>query len=313
MAVILVTGATGRHGGSGAHVARRLRELGHQVRLLVRKDDERSAALRDAGYEVCIGDLRDRSSLLPAMEGVDQASFCFPVDAGIVEAAACFGSALRTMAPAARVVVMSMRMAQAASPSHLGRAAWLAEEVLINTGLQLRILRFAALFHENLPLLHGTSIRREGLMRNCFGDASIPWIAAEDAAELMVATLLSQDWPAEEAISYPPGAERLSHAEIAALLSEQLGRRVAYQAISPQQWQQELLDLAEDEQAVVNADMARHISAIGAAMAAMATPAGSGAAQTSAVPPALDLAGLIGRQPLGLRDFIRREAGRLMV
>jgi uncharacterized protein YbjT (DUF2867 family) len=35
-APILVTGATGRHGSTGAHVARRLREEGRPVRILAR-------------------------------------------------------------------------------------------------------------------------------------------------------------------------------------------------------------------------------------------------------------------------------------
>jgi nucleoside-diphosphate-sugar epimerase len=79
---ILVTGATGRHGGTGAYVARRLREEGHSVRVLARTRDERSAALEAAGFEVHFGDLRERNSLLTAMEGIDQATFCFPVAPG---------------------------------------------------------------------------------------------------------------------------------------------------------------------------------------------------------------------------------------
>ena len=112
MSLILVTGATGRHGGTGAYVARRLRQEGHQVRVLVRTQDERSAALEADGFDIQVGDLRDRSTLLPAMEGVEQATFCFPVDSGIVEAAASFISALRKVSPNARVVVMSMMAVQ---------------------------------------------------------------------------------------------------------------------------------------------------------------------------------------------------------
>src|SRR5579871_5153088 len=105
MSAFLVTGATGRHGGTGAYVARRLKAEGHPVRVLVRRDDERSRKLAEEGFDVRWGDLRDRSSLPAALEGVTHASFCFPVDAGIVDAAASFASALKDVSPRARVVV----------------------------------------------------------------------------------------------------------------------------------------------------------------------------------------------------------------
>src|SRR5947207_2627589 len=66
---ILITGATGRHGGTGAHLARRLREAGRSVRALVRRLDERIAPLQALGAEIVVGDLHDRASLVPALDG----------------------------------------------------------------------------------------------------------------------------------------------------------------------------------------------------------------------------------------------------
>ena len=218
MSLILVTGATGRHGGTGAYVARRLRQEGHQVRVLVRTHDERSAALEADGFDVRLGDLRDRSTLLPAMEGVEQATFCFPVDSGIVEAAASFISALRKVSPDARVAVMSMMAAQESSPSQLGRAAWLAEEMMALGGTKVCVLRVAALFYENLLILHRDSIQAQGVIRNCFGEAKMPWISGEDAAELMVAALLHPERFGEQSVCYPRGEVFLSHKQIADVL-----------------------------------------------------------------------------------------------
>ena len=65
---ILVTGATGNQGGA---VARKLLEDGFQVRALTRKtmsDSARKLAL--LGAEVVYGDLDDRSSLDPVLEGI---------------------------------------------------------------------------------------------------------------------------------------------------------------------------------------------------------------------------------------------------
>src|SRR5258706_15380727 len=74
--------------------------------------------------------------------------------------------------------------------SHFGRAHWLAEEVLRWAGLDLISLRIASLFYENVPTLHGRSIRDEGTIRNCFGDVRLSWISGEDAAGIGLAALL---------------------------------------------------------------------------------------------------------------------------
>jgi uncharacterized protein YbjT (DUF2867 family) len=65
---ILVTGATGRQGGA---TARRLLELGHPVRALVRDPAAPAAvALAAAGARLVLGDMDDPASLAPALDGV---------------------------------------------------------------------------------------------------------------------------------------------------------------------------------------------------------------------------------------------------
>lgn len=63
----LVTGATGFTGG---HLARRLRDRGDQVRVLVRRP-EQAEAWRAEGIEAAVADLADAASLGPACEGVE--------------------------------------------------------------------------------------------------------------------------------------------------------------------------------------------------------------------------------------------------
>jgi uncharacterized protein YbjT (DUF2867 family) len=271
------------------------------VRVLVRSRDERSEALARQEFDVHVGDLRSRSSLLPALEGVSQAAFCFPVDAGIVDAAASFSSAIREVDRSVRTVVMSMIPAQPNSPSHLGRAQWLAEEVMAWAGLDLCILRIAAFFYENLAVLHGASIREHGVIRNCFGEARSPWIAGEDAAELVVAALLHPERFAGGKVQYPPGSALHTHSELADMLSTELSTPVRYESISLTEWRKELDELARRREALVNADMAKHISTLAHALSRRG-------AQKAPDAPALER--LLGRQPISFRDFIRGHAGQ---
>ena len=130
---------------------------------------------------------------------------------------------------------MSMGPAHPLHPSDLGRAQWLAEEVMTWGGLDVLILRVGATFHQNLIALHGDSIRRENLLRNSFGDGQVGWINGSDAGELAVAALLRPatfDGP----VCYPTGSELLNHHEIAEILTQELGRPITFEPISPDQW-----------------------------------------------------------------------------
>lgn len=92
---ILVTGATGNQGGTGRAVSKVLLERGLPVRALVHTLDDRAEVLRDLGAEIAVGDFGNYRSLLSALEGVESAYFCYPVAAGVAEAAGFFAGAGR--------------------------------------------------------------------------------------------------------------------------------------------------------------------------------------------------------------------------
>lgn len=162
-APVLVIGATGRHGGTGTTVVKRLVADGHPVRALVHTDDERASRLRRLGATTVTGDLHDRASLVAAVRDVRAVYFTYPIGAGIVSAAANLSSALLAASPDAHLVVMSMAVSAVDSPSKLGQGQAVAEEVFGWAGLSPTVLRFGALFHQNLLLLHGATIREKGL------------------------------------------------------------------------------------------------------------------------------------------------------
>jgi uncharacterized protein YbjT (DUF2867 family) len=261
---ILVIGATGRHGGTGAVVAQSLHERGIPVRIMARELDARIARYEAMGVQVTVGDLQDRRSLMAPLANVETAYFTYPISLGIVEAAANFASAAQSTG-LKRVVAMSMAPAHPDSRSDLGRAQWLAEEVLGWAGFSCICLRVAALFFEDLRLLHRAEIFDDGLIRNSFQDVPLHWMSGTDAGRLAVAALLRPDRFPEGASVYPTGKLTYSFGQVAALLSRHLHRYVRHETISEDLWRRRLMDLRTRNPAI-NSAMSQHISAVGASL-----------------------------------------------
>lgn len=294
---ILVIGATGRHGGTGATVADCLLRRGQPVRTLIRTDDDRASQLRRRGAETVIGDLHDRASLVPAFDGVRAVYFTYPVAPGVIPAAANVASVLSEHAGPVHLVVMSMAVSALDSPSKLGQAQAVAEDIFVWAGLNPTVLRFAGLFHENIAVLHRRTIRRDAVIANSFGDCAAPWISGDDAAEIAAAHLLTPR-PGSPRISYPPPAEAISHTELARIVSSAAGRSVRYEHISAAEWQREL-ELAAESEHSVNVGMAQHIAAVGAALSRRSKPL--------VAPDPSALAVMLDRPPASVADFIRRN------
>jgi NAD(P)H dehydrogenase (quinone) len=237
---ILVTGATGRLGGTGRHVAVELLSRGIPVRAMVRRFDERSEELLGMGIEVVIGDFADYNSILAALDGIEAAYFTYPVSAGIAEAAGLFAAAGHRQG-LQRVVDLSLDAAFPDSLSPQGRAQWVTERIFEWAGYRGAHLRVAAFFMENVLALHGSQIRELGQIRNSFGDFEPSWIAASDVGA-MGAALLADPGSVTDRTTVVGGAERASHAAIAETVSKATGRPVHYQPISPDEWRELIAD-----------------------------------------------------------------------
>jgi len=83
---ILVTGAAGQLGAVGRTVTHLLLDRRLPVRAMVRREDERSAALRAAGAEVVVGDLLEPADVYRAVRGTQQVYFGMSVSPGYLEA-----------------------------------------------------------------------------------------------------------------------------------------------------------------------------------------------------------------------------------
>jgi NAD(P)H dehydrogenase (quinone) len=231
---ILVTGATGTQGGTGRAVAKLLLERGFPVRALVRSLDDRAEALRDLGAEIAVGDFGNYQSLLAALEGVESAYFCYPVGAGIAEAAGFFAGAGRQQG-LKRIVDLSLATTRVDSPSPQGRAQWVAEQIFEWAGFEGVHLRIDAFFMENILLIDGDTIRQEGIIRNSFGDKPLSWISGRDVGAL-AAHLLVDTNVVRERIIVAGGVVRLTYDEVAKTIGSVVGKSVRYEELTPEAW-----------------------------------------------------------------------------
>ncbi len=231
---ILVTGATGNQGGTGRSVAKLLLECGLPVRALVRTLDDRAEALRSLGAEIAVGDFGNYQSLLAALEGVESAYFCYPVAAGVAEAAGFFAGAGREQG-LKRIVDLSLATTRVDSPSPQGRAQWVAEQIFEWAGFEGVHLRIAAFFMENILFIDGDTIREQGIIKNSFGNKPLSWISGMDvgaiAAHLLIDTNVVRD-----RIIIAGGVVRLTYNEVAATITSIVGRSVGYEELTPEAW-----------------------------------------------------------------------------
>ena len=102
--------------------------------------------------------------------------------------------------------------------------------------------------------------------RNSFPDLPMNWIAGSDAGKLAVAALLF--YPERfggKSVLYQSGSEKFTHAELAEMIGRHIGRRLRHATITAEAWETLLAHRAQCDDRI-NADLARHISAVGAKM-----------------------------------------------
>jgi NAD(P)H dehydrogenase (quinone) len=238
-APILVTGGTGRQGGTGHGAIRELLTLGHRVRAMVRSLDERSEALKALGAELVVGEYANFSSLNEALEGVAAAYFVHPVAAGIAEAAGLFAGAAKAQG-VNRIVDLSLGSTSPTSLSPQLRAQWVAEQIFETNGIHGVHLRMKCFFLENLLLVDAPSIRFFNRIANAWGDTPLSWLSGSDVGAMAAHLLIKPSLTGERTVTAGGGIQ-LSYPQIAAELTRDLGRPISYEELSPEQWRQEMI------------------------------------------------------------------------
>jgi NAD(P)H dehydrogenase (quinone) len=230
---ILVTGATGRVGGTGRLVVEALLKQGYAVRAFVRTYDERSQRLATLGAELFVGDLLDIPTVQTALQGIGRTYFCYPVADTLLQATTIFAAAAREVDLEA-VVNLSQLASTPQTTSPASRQHWLAERVLDWATIGAIHLR-PMFFMENLLAFARATILSQGTFSLPYGNRETAMIAAEDVARVVV-TVLTDPQPHLGKIYPISGEHPLSMQEIAATFSTVLRKPVKYMAIPTEAW-----------------------------------------------------------------------------
>lgn len=225
----LVTGATGTIGGA---LAPALAACGVRPRLLVR-DLGRAAPLEAYG-DLLLADLADPASLGAAFEGIEAAFVVAPPGPDMEALEANAFSAAK--AAGVRRIVYVSNFGADQFEDDLFRAHGRNEEVLKASGVAWTILR-PTRFMSNTP--YGwASVRDAGRLLEPVGAHRVRLVDPRDIADLAAAALTD---PRHVGAVYELMSEALSGPEIAAVLSETLGRPVRFLDASESETRQDLV------------------------------------------------------------------------
>jgi NAD(P)H dehydrogenase (quinone) len=240
---ILVTGAAGRLGAVGRTVTGLLLDRGLPVRAMVRREDDRAAALRAAGAEVVLGDLLEPADVYRVVSGCRRVYFGMSVSAGYLEATVTMAAVAREAGVNALVNMSQMTVSQMSiqntTSSPQQRQHWLSEQALAWSGLPVVTIRPTVFLEGFFVPLTGPTVRDRGRIELPFGRGKTNPVAASDVAQV-VAAVLADPAPHVGLIYELTGPRSQDMNGVAREYSEALNREVTYSDIPLEDWEREL-------------------------------------------------------------------------
>ncbi len=239
---ILVTGAAGHLGAVGRTVTGLLLERGLAVRAMVRRDDDRAAALRTAGAEVAVGDLLEPADVYRVVSGCRRVYFGMSVSAGYLEAAVTMAAVAREVKVNALVNMSQMTVSQMSiqqtTPSRQQRQHWLSEQAFAWSGMPVVTIR-PTMFLESFFPLAGLAVRDRSRIELPFGRGKTSPVAAADVARV-AAAILADPGPHLGKVYELTGPRSQDMHAVAREFSDALNREVTYCDISHEDWERNL-------------------------------------------------------------------------
>jgi uncharacterized protein YbjT (DUF2867 family) len=221
---ILVIGASGNVGGG---VAALLKQQGHQVRTTTSKKTA-------AGADQVHLDLASGEGLAQAFEGIERAFIMSP--GGYADQYKILSPLIQEAKRRGlqKVVLLSAFGADADDNAPLRRS----EIELERSGVPYNVIR-PNWFMQNFNTFWLQGIREQGVIALPVGAAKTSFIDTRDIAAV-AARLLTSDDVNNRAFNLT-GPEALDHAQVAAAIGEEIGKKAVFKEIEPQQLKQGLL------------------------------------------------------------------------
>src|SRR2546421_7935714 len=240
---ILVTGAAGQLGAVGRTVCGLLLDRGLPVRAMVRRDDDRAAALRAVGAEVVVGDLLDPADVYRIVSGCRRVYFGMSVSAGYLEATVTMAALAREVGVEALVNMSQMTVSQMSiqntTPSPQQRQHWLSEQALAWSGLPVVTIRPTVFLEGFFLPLTGPSVRDRNRIELPFGRGKTNPVPTADVAQV-IAAVLADPGPHVGQIYELTGPKSQDMDGVAREYTDALHREVTYADIPPEEWEREL-------------------------------------------------------------------------
>src|SRR5688500_2641445 len=236
---LLVTGAAGQLGAVGRTVTGLLLDRGLPVRAMVRREDDRAAALRAAGAEVVVGDLLEPADVYRVVVGCRRIYFGMSVSAGYLEATVTMAAVARELGVDALVNMSQMTVSQmniqSMTPSPQQRQHWLSEQTLAWSGLPVVTIRPTVFLEGFFLPLTGPSVRDRGRIELPFGGGKTNPVATADVARV-IAAVLADPIPHLVRIYELTGSCSQDMHGVEREYSDALNRDVVYSDIPPADW-----------------------------------------------------------------------------
>jgi uncharacterized protein YbjT (DUF2867 family) len=236
---ILITGATGNVGSAvldnSGITDVNLRALAH--------DESKARSLRDRGVEAVVGDFLEPETLGAALEGVSTVFLLTPIHPEQIAQASNVIKAAKESGNDPRIVRLSVHQASHEAPARNSRQHAEIEDELISSGLQYTFLRPQS-FMQN-TLMAARTIASEGRIYQPFKDGRLGMVDARDIGEVAAKVLTEEGHDGEVYTLTGPAA--ISFYDVAAALSEILGKEVSYVGISLEKAKEAMLSMGLSE------------------------------------------------------------------
>jgi len=214
---------------------------------MVRREDDRAAALRAAGADVMVGDLLEPSDVYRVVNGCRRIYFGMSVSAGYLEATMIMAAVAREVGVDALVNMSQMTVSQMSiqntTPSPQQRQHWLSEQALAWSGLPVVTIRPTVFLEGFFLPLTSPSVRDRSRIELPFGQGKTNPVSAADVARVVAAVLIDPGphlEPHGGRIYELTGPRSQDMHAIAREYSDALNREVTYADIPPEDWEREL-------------------------------------------------------------------------